>query len=60
MRGGIVTQQELLHSRYNGVRYQREDGSIFGLRLSRDYGLTLDVLESNNSAVRDGFRIHQR
>lgn len=46
--------------RYDGVRYQREDGSIFGLRLSRDHGLTLDVLESNHPSIPNGFRIHQR
>jgi hypothetical protein len=47
--------------RYAGVRYQREDGSAFGLRLSRDHGLTLDVIESNTPAlIRNGFRIHQR
>ncbi len=39
-----------------GVR----DGSIFGLRLSRDSGLTLDILRSNDPAIPNAFRIHQR
>jgi hypothetical protein len=46
--------------RYDGVRYQREDGSSFGLRLSHEHGLTLDVLESNTPLVKNGLRIHQR
>jgi hypothetical protein len=47
-------------ARYDGVWYRREDGSIFGLRLSRDHGLTLDVIESTDPRIPDGFRIHRR
>ena len=47
-------------ARYDGVWYKREDGSIFGLRLSRDYGLTLDVIEGIRPPVVNGIRIHQR
>jgi hypothetical protein len=47
-------------SRYDGVWYQRSDGSVFGLRFSRDHGLTLDVIESNTPSIRKNFRIHQR
>ena len=46
--------------RYDGVIYRREDGSEIGLRISRDHGLTLDVLRSNDPLIRNGFRIHQR
>lgn len=45
---------------YSGVLYKRQDGSIFGLRLSRDHGLTLDVLRSDHPLVPQGFRAHQR
>jgi hypothetical protein len=45
---------------YNGVWYRRQDGSEFGLRISRDHGLTIDVLRSDHPLLRDGFRIHQR
>ncbi len=44
---------------YNGVWYRRQDGSEFGLRISR-HGLTIDVLRSDHPLLRDGFRIHQR
>jgi hypothetical protein len=47
-------------ARYDGVWYKREDGSIFGLRLNRDHGLTLDVIENTRSFIPNGFRIHQR
>jgi len=47
-------------ARYEGVWYKREDGAIFGLRLSADQGLTLDVVQSNHPLIRDGLRIHQR
>ena len=46
--------------RYDGVWYRRDDGSIVGLRLSRDHGLTLEVIESIRSPVLDRIRIHQR
>jgi filamentous hemagglutinin len=46
---------------YKGVWYKRQDGSIFGLRLSTGHGLTLDVIQSNHpQRLPDGFRIHQR
>ena len=45
---------------YNGVWYKREDGSIFGLRLSADHGLTLDVIRSDHPIVKPGFKVHQR
>jgi hypothetical protein len=46
--------------RYDGVIYGRPDGSEIGLRISRDHGLTLDVLRSNDPLVPNGLRIHQR
>jgi hypothetical protein len=45
---------------YDGVRYQRQDGSIMGLRLSLDHGLTLDILHSTDPVIPNGFRVHQR
>ena len=45
---------------YRGVWYKREDGSIFGLRLSADHGLTLDVIRSDHPIIRPGFKVHQR
>lgn len=47
-------------SRYDGVWYKREDGGIFGLRLSAEHGLTLDVIRSNHPDVPRDFKVHQR
>jgi hypothetical protein len=47
-------------ARYDGVWYKRQDGSMSGLRLSADHGLTLDVTRSDHPMIPDGFRIHQR
>jgi hypothetical protein len=55
----VGARQIGIDQRYDGVRYQRQD-SVFGLRLSRDHGLTLDVIESNHPAIPPGTRIHQR
>ncbi|MEA2879999.1 MAG: filamentous hemagglutinin [Hyphomicrobiales bacterium] len=55
----VGARQIGIDQRYDGVRYQRQD-SIFGLRLSRGHGLTLDVIESNHPAIPPGTRIHQR
>lgn len=46
--------------RYEGVWYRRQDGSEFGLRISHDHGLTIDVLRSDHPLLRRSFRIHQR
>ena len=46
--------------RYDGVWYRRQDGSEFGLRISHEHGLTIDVLRSDHPLLRDGFRIHRR
>jgi hypothetical protein len=46
--------------RYHGVWYHRQDDSIIGLRLSRVYGLTLDVIRCDNPDIPPGFRLYQR
>jgi len=45
---------------YDGVWYRRQDGSVVGLRMSRDHGLTLEVIESNHPLVNQRFKVHQR
>lgn len=47
-------------AKYDGVWYRREDGSEFGLRISHDHGLTIDVLRSDHPLIRPGFKVHQR
>ncbi len=44
---------------YDGVWYRRHDDSVFGLRLSRIYGLTLDVIRSDDPGIPPGFRLYQ-
>ena len=65
METGVSYNKQRLHK----VRYFREllstneevNESIRPLlRLSRDSGLTLDILRSTDPAIRDNFRIHQR
>jgi hypothetical protein len=46
--------------RYDGVWYRREDGSEIGLRISSDYGLTLEVIRSSHPLIPNGLRFHQR
>jgi hypothetical protein len=46
-------------ARYDGVCYRRNDGSEIGLRISREHGLTLDVLRSDHPIVWPGFKVHQ-
>jgi hypothetical protein len=45
--------------RYDGVWYERDDGTRFGLRLSVDHGLTLEVVRGGYY-LPDGLRFHQR
>lgn len=56
----VSARQMGAHPTYDGVRYERSDGSVFGLRLSREHGLTLEVLESNSPLIKNGLRIHQQ
>lgn len=45
---------------YNGSWYQRPDGSVFGIRRSRDSGITIDVIRSNHPSIRDGEKVHKK
>jgi hypothetical protein len=44
---------------YNGVWYEREDGTRFGLRLSADHGLTLEVIRGGYY-LPNTLKFHQR
>ena len=44
---------------YNGTWYQRRDGSIVGIRLSAQSGITIDVIQSNVPSIPNGFKVHQ-
>jgi hypothetical protein len=46
--------------RYNGLWFRRDGGVVFGVRSSRDHGLTIDVIESKNPLIRQGMKVHQR
>jgi hypothetical protein len=45
---------------YKGPVYERPDGLRFGVRRSIDYGETIDVIESGNSGIKNGFKVHWR
>lgn len=45
---------------YPGVVYERPDGSLLGIRNSRRYGTTIDVIRSTSPTIPNGFRIHQK
>ncbi len=45
---------------YPGNTYLRPDGTIIGIRTSPDSGPTIDILKSNNPAIPNGFKVHQK
>ena len=45
---------------YEGFWYQRPDGSVFGIRRSRNNGITIDVIRSNHPSIRDGEKLHKK
>jgi hypothetical protein len=45
---------------YNGLWFDRPDGMRFGLRLSDDYGPTIDVMRSDKPPFEDGLKVHRR
>ena len=46
--------------KYEGFVYERPDGLRFGVRRSVDHGETIDVIESGNSEIDRGFKVHWR
>ncbi|MBI4275950.1 MAG: hypothetical protein HY659_14745 [Rhizobiales bacterium] len=45
---------------YNGLWFERPDGTRFGLRVSEQYGTTIDVVRSEHSQLQPGFKVHQK
>ncbi len=46
---------------YAGVWYRRpSDGSIIGVRWSKRYGFTIDVVQSGDPAVRSNTKAHAK
>lgn len=46
---------------YRGQRtFIRPDGTVFGLRESREHGLTIDILRSHDPNVPNGFKVHRK
>lgn len=43
---------------YSGKWYQRLDETIVGVRESKDYGLTVEVVKSNNPLLKQGYKAH--
>jgi filamentous hemagglutinin len=44
---------------YAGTWYQRQDGTVFGIRNSTTSGVTIDIIKSVNSSIPNGFKVHQ-
>jgi filamentous hemagglutinin len=44
---------------YPGQAYQLPDGTVIGIRTSSQNGETIDILQSNNPAFPNGFKVHQ-
>ncbi|WP_296709865.1 hypothetical protein [Rhodoblastus sp.] len=57
MEGAVPAIEQ---SGYGGVWYQRADGSVFGVRMSKSFGPTIDVIKSNDPDLEPGFKVHQR
>lgn len=45
---------------YEGLWYRQPNGSVFGLRLSEQYGMTYDVIRNDHPIFRPGFKVHQK
>lgn len=45
---------------YDGLWYRRPDGSVFGVRRSKDNGITIDVIRSNNPSIDNGNKVHRK
>jgi HK97 family phage portal protein len=45
---------------YEGRWFQRRDGTIIGVRDSKDSGPTLDVIEGGSSGLRKGYKVHRK
>jgi hypothetical protein len=57
LQGAIPAVEQ---SGYDGFWYRRADGTVFGVRMSKRYGPTIDVIKSNDPDVKPGFKVHQR
>ena len=49
-----------MKSTYNGSIFERSDGTFFGIRIDKDHGETIDILESPNLQIRNGTKVHQK
>lgn len=47
-------------SDYDGLAYRRLDGTIFGLRYSRKYDMTIDILQGDELFVDSKTKFHFR
>jgi hypothetical protein len=53
-------QPVLTPNTYNGLWFERPDGTRFGLRLSAESGPTIDIFKSNDPLIRENFKVHRR
>ena len=45
---------------YRGLWYQRPDGTIVGIRMSEQHGLTIDVIDSGAANLLKGYKVHSK
>jgi hypothetical protein len=45
---------------YEGHWFRRADGFIFGIRRSKNHGITFETIESAHPIVGDSFKVHQK
>jgi hypothetical protein len=43
---------------YAGKWYQRSDGTVVGIRESKDFGTTVEVVRSNDPLLKQGYKVH--
>jgi hypothetical protein len=57
---GPAICNDLISRDYPGQCYRTPDGMIFGVRVTRRHGLTIDIIKSNNPSIPVPLKIHQR
>ena len=45
---------------YEGHWYRRTDGFVFGIRRSRNHGITFETIKNDNPIIGNGFKVHQK
>ena len=52
-------QEVPAHRNFQGLWFEQPNGSVFGLRMSEKYGMTYEVIRSNDPFLRS-YKVHQK